>query len=552
MAAEDYEFSGSVGIANYLAIGQGTNSVTLQSNTGGTALLVNGLTAGTRGNTKVVAAAGSGWGADYTCTGVADQVTINAAIAALPSTGGTVVLSDGQFNLADSVSITRSNVRLVAQGRSTLLKIAGAIPGQHIISALGTVGSYLTGVKVQNLRVQGYGDNGNAGAQDHGIQFRYCADSAIQEVWGHDVTWAITNLYDSTLSSVDHVYVEAGTLGLNGGWYGVQAYNGDLGDAYAGHVFSNIQGQPAHHLMALNGIDTASVMNVSASNMVNSDGDPYALNWTTSRRITTTGFVFYKCPGAIYLETTCDDCSFTDGKVILGSAPSAISQVWLDASSGSAVHNVSIDATGQTAGHGIRVSGAGSVRPLLTGNRVTKTFGNGIYTESTATGGNIEGNAVTQAGGDGVNCQGDNSRIVSNHCESNTLAGIHVVGKMATVAENLCVSNGGAGIQDDFGDDADIDGNRLISNTGYGIDISAANADRVRIGPRNRYASNTAGLVHDIGTGTIRLDRISAVSGVPADTPVFGDGDYRLRTDTPGTANQRIYVRSAGAWVAIL
>jgi glutamine amidotransferase-like uncharacterized protein len=30
------------------------------------------------------------------------------------------------------------------------------------------------------------------------------------------------------------------------------------------------------------------------------------------------------------------------------------------------------------------------------------------------------------------------------------------------------------------------------------------------------------------------------------------DGDYYLRTDTPGTANQRIYVRSGGTWTGIV
>ncbi len=38
-------------------------------------------------------------------------------------------------------------------------------------------------------------------------------------------------------------------------------------------------------------------------------------------------------------------------------------------------------------------------------------------------------------------------------------------------------------------------------------------------------------------------------SGVPRGG---GSGDFYLRTDTPGTANQRLYVNSAGAWTGIL
>lgn len=38
-------------------------------------------------------------------------------------------------------------------------------------------------------------------------------------------------------------------------------------------------------------------------------------------------------------------------------------------------------------------------------------------------------------------------------------------------------------------------------------------------------------------------------SGVPAATLT---GVYYFRTDTPGTANQRLYVKSAGTWTGIL
>jgi len=40
-------------------------------------------------------------------------------------------------------------------------------------------------------------------------------------------------------------------------------------------------------------------------------------------------------------------------------------------------------------------------------------------------------------------------------------------------------------------------------------------------------------------------------SGVPA-PGLGGNGDYYFRTDTPATSLQRIYVKSAGAWVGIV
>jgi len=42
-----------------------------------------------------------------------------------------------------------------------------------------------------------------------------------------------------------------------------------------------------------------------------------------------------------------------------------------------------------------------------------------------------------------------------------------------------------------------------------------------------------------------------SASGVPSNAQGV-NGDFYFRTDTPGTANQRLYVRSAGAWVGIV
>lgn len=56
---------------------------------------------------------------------------------------------------------------------------------------------------------------------------------------------------------------------------------------------------------------------------------------------------------------------------------------------------------------------------------------------------------------------------------------------------------------------------------------------------------------------TARLDRLErpATSPITAGSglPVGGtSGSYYLRTDTPGVANQQIYVNVAGTWVGIV
>ena len=44
---------------------------------------------------------------------------------------------------------------------------------------------------------------------------------------------------------------------------------------------------------------------------------------------------------------------------------------------------------------------------------------------------------------------------------------------------------------------------------------------------------------------------IFAGAGAPPST-LGANGDYYFRQDTPGVANQRLYVKAAGAWVGIV
>ena len=73
----------------------------------------------------VVGTSAAGWTADdcdYLCDGVSDQTEINAAIAALPSGGGEILLLDGTYNISSSIAISKANVVLRGSGPSTVLK----------------------------------------------------------------------------------------------------------------------------------------------------------------------------------------------------------------------------------------------------------------------------------------------------------------------------------------------------------------------------------------------------------------------------------------------
>ncbi len=95
---------------------------TTRRKTGGTATFVVASSDATP-NTKVKA--------DYVCDGTADQVQIQAALDALPATGGKVYLAEGNFVLSDQISIT-SKTALIGAGFSTVLD-ATAITTKSVI-----------------------------------------------------------------------------------------------------------------------------------------------------------------------------------------------------------------------------------------------------------------------------------------------------------------------------------------------------------------------------------------------------------------------------------
>lgn len=65
--------------------------------------------------------------ADYICDGTADDVQIQAAINALPSTGGTVVLSEGTFNITGTITLTEYQ-SLTGQGvQATIIQSSSDI-----------------------------------------------------------------------------------------------------------------------------------------------------------------------------------------------------------------------------------------------------------------------------------------------------------------------------------------------------------------------------------------------------------------------------------------
>ncbi len=131
------------------------------------------------------AAASSKASADYVADGEGDQAEINAAIGALPESGGTVQLTEGTFDIRreegklGGVLIERSNVTLAGHGIATKLIQA---PAQET-NVIRIIGSGVGHVVIRDLYVDANRDANPLGEGDPDVshaRFEFCGIKAFR------------------------------------------------------------------------------------------------------------------------------------------------------------------------------------------------------------------------------------------------------------------------------------------------------------------------------------------------------------------------------------
>jgi parallel beta-helix repeat protein len=141
---------------------------------------------------------------DYQATGTNDQVTINAAIAALPAAGGIVYLSEGTFTTGAAIIIAKSNVTLMGAGKGTVITRtwAEAVANNSGTITLGDGTSAYSGITIENLSINGNKAGYASTANDHGIMlFRLISASTLTQTWIDSVKGNGIHLYDAASSN---------------------------------------------------------------------------------------------------------------------------------------------------------------------------------------------------------------------------------------------------------------------------------------------------------------------------------------------------------------
>lgn len=153
----------------------------------------------------VVGTSTAGWTAndcDYLCDGADDQVEINAAIQALPSTGGEVVILDGTYNLTGSILVNKAKVTLSGNGQSTVLKRAfegsGTQPGLIYVTS-----SYNT---IRFLHIDGNKKSYN-GVNNSGISMRSCVYIIISEsIFLNNSSYGICDTFGENITIIGNIF----------------------------------------------------------------------------------------------------------------------------------------------------------------------------------------------------------------------------------------------------------------------------------------------------------------------------------------------------------
>ena len=115
--------------------------------------------------------------ADYVCDGTDDHIQFQAAIDALPATGGKVLFSEGTYNIESSITLD-SYQTLAGMGKSSILTTTTA--DLDIITATGSSGSEKVGILLADFCVDG---NAGSATNDIGIYWNYVDDSKILNCW---------------------------------------------------------------------------------------------------------------------------------------------------------------------------------------------------------------------------------------------------------------------------------------------------------------------------------------------------------------------------------
>ncbi len=170
-----------------------------------------GATVGRRAVTLTIAAddalPASQQMADVVCTGVADEVVINAALATLTA-GGTVVLTEGIFHLTGAI-IVPSSVVLAGQGEATVLRLIDAVAsGCTLLTNQQADTGKDYGIVIRDLTLDGNRANQSPTGWKGGILLKNVYRSAVERCFVKQIYGEGILLESGAFNRIEECHVE--------------------------------------------------------------------------------------------------------------------------------------------------------------------------------------------------------------------------------------------------------------------------------------------------------------------------------------------------------
>ena len=433
------------------------------------------------------------------------NTVIQAAINALPATGGTVFIKAATYALTDEIQM-KSHVAIIGEGRdSTILKLNKGIY-KNVIEAIGTAETHVTDVTVKKLTVDGnYTNNPQqgvpAGAEEldqNGVSFQYVDRGLIQDVYAYDNAWNGIQCYRSEYCIVDSCFVK------KTGWHGIEFWDDMLHSVISNNV---VEGCTA--------------------------GDGVVIEYTGSYNCIAVGNAVYNCKYglALYHPTghcglvgnTAYDCS--EYGILIESAASCVV-------SGNTVYSGTVGAIGLFAK-------ANCIRTVVSGNMFSTPIG--MYLKVTEPMMVVGNSHTCLPGDDGCKIEGDGATVTGLILKNNRFEGYGTAGKHGI----RLISNV---------DEAIIEGN-IIVNYDQPVSIENANCDGNRV--RYNRVDGCDTTISNSGTGTIiKMNDGGESTGQglyqeyvnfqdPSGT--FEAGDKVVVKETTG-GTKRLYFYDGSAW----
>ena len=131
----------------------------------------------------VIGTSTAGWTAsdcDYLCDGTADDVEINAAIQALPATGGQILILDGTYKITAPITFNKNGATLCGNGAATILQ-RNWDSARYGNGGVITINAVNDGVTVRNIQIDGNAANYTA-TGNHGIYITSGSNNIINNI----------------------------------------------------------------------------------------------------------------------------------------------------------------------------------------------------------------------------------------------------------------------------------------------------------------------------------------------------------------------------------